>query len=225
MNIVASYRFLRRAIGLIGAVLPIVMPLGYSISTGDWRILPSVSSYYYTDMRNVFVGSLCSVGIFLICYHYQRLDDIFSYAGGALAIGVALCPAVPPDAGTTAKVVGVLHIVFAALFFVDMALMCWFLFTQTSSAAPATAPTQQKLTRNKIYRVCAVLILVFTALAGGSSLLPESFINTVHPLFWFEALVTFTFGVAWWIKGDTLFRDKDTGPAPSPVAPAPALTN
>ena len=222
MDIVASYRFLRRAIGLMGALLPVVVPLGYSISTGDYRILPSISSYYYTDMRNVFVASLCSVGIFLICYHYQKLDDIFSYVGGALAIGVALCPAVPPDPSRLASVAGVLHVVFAALFFVDMALMCWFLFTQTNP--PGAAITPQKNVRNGIYRVCAILILVFTALAGGSALLPESFIDAVHPLFWCEALVTFTFGVAWWVKGDTLFRDKTAGPTPEPEVPAAALT-
>ncbi|HEV2638576.1 MAG TPA: DUF998 domain-containing protein [Actinocrinis sp.] len=206
MELAASYRFLRRAIGLLGGLLPVVVPLGYSISTGDWRLYPSISSYYYTDMRNIFVAILCATGIFLICYRYQRLDDILSYVAGATSIGIALCPPVPPNPSTLASVAGVLHVVFAAVFFVTMALICWFLFTK--SDRPVQQRTPQKNVRNRIYRVCGILIAVFTALAGLSSFTPQSFVDAVHPLYWCEAVATVSFGVAWWIKGETLFTDK-----------------
>lgn len=81
MELAVSYLFLRRAIGLIGALLPVVLPLGYALSTGHWRLLASMSSYYYSDMRNVFVGSLCAVGVFLICYRYRHWDDVFATIG------------------------------------------------------------------------------------------------------------------------------------------------
>ena len=215
MEIVASYRFLRRAIGLLGGLLPIVVPLGYSISTGDYRLLPSISSYYYTDMRNIFVAILCAVGVFLICYRYERIDDVLSYVAGVSSIGIALCPPVPPDASTAARVAGVVHVVLAAVFFVTMALICWFLFTR--SDLPAQARTAQKNIRNGIYRVCGAVIAVFTALAGASSLLPKSFVDSYHPLYWCEAVATLSFGVAWWIKGETLFTDK------SPTLVTPGL--
>jgi len=205
MELAVSYLFLRRAIGLIGALIPIVVPLGYSLSTGSWRLLSSVSSYYYTDMRNLFVGALCAVGVFLICYRYQRWDDLFATFAGVFAVGVAFCPTAPPNASELARTVGVLHAVFAACFLVTMALMCWFLFTL--SDAPAELRPIAKNRRNLFYRVCALVILVFTALAGLSSFAPQSFIDTVHPLFWCEALATFAFGAAWWIKGQTLLRD------------------
>jgi hypothetical protein len=216
MEIVASYRFLRRAIGLLGGLLPIVIPLGYSISTGDYRLLSSISSYYYSDMRNIFVAILCAVGVFLICYRYERIDDVLSYVAGVSSIGIALCPPVPPDPSTAARIAGVVHVVLAAVFFITMALICWFLFTR--SDLPPQARTPQKNTRNKIYRVCAVVIAVFTALAGASSLLSESFTDSYHPLYWCEAVATLSFGVAWLIKGETLFTDK----VPGPVTPEPA---
>jgi hypothetical protein len=206
MELSVSYLFLRRAIGVIGTLLPVVLPLGYALSTGRWLLLASVSSYYYSDMRNVFVGSLCAVGVFLVCYRYRQWDDVFATLAGACAIGVALCPPKPSDASRLAAVAGVLHIVFAALFLVAMALMCWFLFTR--SDRPAGQRPAAKNARNLVYRVCAVAIVVFTALAALSSLASQSFVDTVHPLFWCEALATFAFGAAWFIKGQTLLRDR-----------------
>jgi hypothetical protein len=205
MELAVSYVFLRRAVGLVGALIPIVVPLGYCLSTGSWRLLSSVSSYYYTDMRNLFVGAMCAVGVFLICYRYRRWDGVFSTLGGAFAIGLALCPTAPPNPSALARTAGVLHIVFSASFLVTMALMCWFLFTL--SDAPPGSRTSAKNRRNLVYRSCAIAILGFTALAGLSSFAPQSFIRAVHPLFWCEALATFSFGLAWWIKGQTLLRD------------------
>ena len=209
MELAVSYLFLRRAVGLIGTLLPIVVPLGYSITTGHWLLLPSISSYYYTDVRNVFVGSLCAVGVFLICYRYQYWDDIFATLAGVFAIGVAFCPPVVPDPSGLARVMGVLHVVFAALFLITMALMCLFLFTRSS--VPKDQRTAAKNTRNVVYRVCGVLILAFTVLAGLSALTPKSFVDAVHPLFWCEAIATFAFGFAWWVKGQTLWKDVESG--------------
>lgn len=205
MELAVSYLFLRRAIGLIGALIPIVVPLGYSLSTGSWRLLSSVSSYYYTDMRNPFVGALCAVGVFLICYRYRRWDDLLATLAGVFAIGVACCPTAPPNPSDLARTAGVLHSVFAACFLVTMALMCWFLFTL--SDAPANSRPAAKNRRNLLYRGCSLAILLFTVLAGLASFTPQPFIDAVHPLFWCEALATFAFGIAWWVKGETLLRD------------------
>ena len=205
MELAVSYLFLRRAVGLIGALLPIVLPLGYSITTGHWLLLSSISSYYYTDVRNVFVGTLCAVGVFLICYRYRYWDDIFATLAGVFAIGVAFCPPVDPDPSGLARVLGVLHIVFAALFLITMALMCLFLFTR--SYVPKGQRSSAKNARDLVYRVCGVLILVFTGLAGLCAFASQSFIDEVHPLFWCEAVATFAFGLAWWVKGQMLFKD------------------
>jgi hypothetical protein len=205
MELAVSYLFLRRAVGLIGTLLPIVVPLGYSITTGHWLLLPSISSYYYTDVRNVFVGTLCADGVFLICYRYRYWDDVFATLAGAFAIGIAFCPPVPLNPSELARVMGVLHIVFAAAFFVAMGLICLLLFTR-SNVSPARR-TVGKKTRDVVYRVCGAVVLLFTALAGLSAFAPQSFIDDAHPLFWCEAIASFAFGFAWWVKGETLWRD------------------
>jgi hypothetical protein len=58
--LVISYLLLRKVIGILGFTLPFILSIGaYLISrTG---IQSSLSSYYYTDMRNVFVGVLCVI--------------------------------------------------------------------------------------------------------------------------------------------------------------------
>jgi uncharacterized membrane protein len=156
-------------------------------------------------MRNPFVGALCAIGVFLICYRYQYWDDIFATLAGVFAIGVAFCPPVPPSPSGLARVTGVLHVVFAACFLISMALMSLLLFTR--SDVPPAERTRRKNTRNLVYRICGILMLVLTALAGLSAFAPQSFIESVHPLFWCEAIATFAFGFAWWVKGQTLWRD------------------
>jgi hypothetical protein len=205
MELAVSYLFLRRAVGLIGGLLPMAVPLGYSITTGHWRLMESLSIYYYTDARNIFVGSLCAVGVFLICYRYQHWDDVISTFAGAFAIGIAFCPTTPPNPSELARVLGVLHDVFAIAFFVTMALMCLFLFTRSDAAPSDRSP--EKARRNLLYEICGAVILVCTVLAVLSSLASKFFVEEVHPLFWCEAVGTFTFGVAWWVKGQTLWKD------------------
>lgn len=49
----------------------------------------SVSGYYYTGVRDVLVGSLCAIGVFLFSYSgYDDWDKWLTNAAGLFAIGV-----------------------------------------------------------------------------------------------------------------------------------------
>ena len=61
--LVISYLSLRKAIGFIGLLLPVVLALG-NLLLGSAGLETSISRYYYTNMGNVFVGSLCAIGTF-----------------------------------------------------------------------------------------------------------------------------------------------------------------
>jgi hypothetical protein len=203
---IASYLNLRRGVGIIGTALPFVLLIGYSIVTGHFVTLRSISGYYYTDMRNILVGSMCATGVFLLSYRYDRLDNILSAVAGVCAIGVGLFPTKPSDATGTEKWVGNLHLVFATIFFLALAYFCFFLFTRSDRSQPRTG---RKLLRDTIYRTCGVIILV-SLIAGVVTdlVLPDSTISKVHPAFWCESLAIIAFGVAWFIKGETLFKDQ-----------------
>jgi len=61
----------------------------------------SMSGSYYTHMRNVFVGSMCAIGVFLIGYRRSRVDNWLSTFAGILALLVALFPTSRAGTGTS----------------------------------------------------------------------------------------------------------------------------
>ncbi len=53
----------------------------------------SISSYYYTDMRNLFVGILVAVGVFLHAYKgHEKIDNILASLAALCALLVAFVP-------------------------------------------------------------------------------------------------------------------------------------
>ena len=137
-QLVISYTLLRQVVGWIGTLLPIVLLAGLAISSTQSRP-DSMSGYYYTDMRNVFVGALCALGAFLGAYDgYDDLDRWITNIAGFCAVGVAFCPTKPtvcvPGAhacpassvaqlSTGQQVVGDIHVFFAVTTFVMLGLM------------------------------------------------------------------------------------------------------
>jgi hypothetical protein len=60
-----TYWTLRNAVGWIGTLLPFVLMLGVFLIFGGRVIESSISSYYHTGMRDVFVGALCGIALFM----------------------------------------------------------------------------------------------------------------------------------------------------------------
>jgi hypothetical protein len=137
-ELIVSDLFLRQTVGWMGTLLPIVLLVGNAISSSAPRP-DSISGYYYTDMRNIFVGTLCALGVFLVAYRgYDGVDEFITNVAGLAAIGVALCPTKPTvcTAGTEAcpassvarlstsqQVVGDVHLVLAAITLTALGLM------------------------------------------------------------------------------------------------------
>lgn len=207
--LVRSYLFLRKGIGIIGVALPFVLILGKVVLESP-GISGSISAYYYSVMRDVFVGSLWAIAIFLICYRYDYLDDIASTLAGVCAIGVSLFPTAPDvDPTPRQSAIGWAHLSFASCFFLILALMAIFLFRRTDQ----DTPTSRKLQRNMVYLSCGIAILACIALAACIVLVPNlagaSWLQRLHPIFWLEALSIFSFGIAWFVKGETfILRDE-----------------
>ncbi len=207
-----TVRRLRLGVGVLGMALPFVITIGYALQTGQAVLLHSISGAYYTDMRDIFVGSLCAIGVFLICYRYARPDDVLSTLAGLAAITVALFPTTPKGdqilVSSKDDATGIVHGVAAIILFLILAGFCFWLFPR--STAPATQTTRKK-TRNVIYYICGTLIVVGLGLAVlGSSILPDSVADQIKPLLWGEAVAVFAFGIAWFTKSNTIFRDRES---------------
>lgn len=221
--LVVSYLTLRKAIGILGIALPFVVSLGAGIIFRK-EIQNSLSGYYYTGMRDVFVGTLCAIGVFLLSYKgYERIDDIAADLASIFAIGVALFPTAPDGAvSDQARSIGYIHLGFAVLFFLTLIYFSLFLFTKTN---PSKSPTPQKLQRNMVYRacgtimgVCVALMIIYTLLTINQPSLYREF----HPLYWLETIAIVSFGFSWLTKGEAILKDQPA-PAMSVIDAAPLI--
>lgn len=183
-----SYLGVRRIIGLLGVALPVLLVVGDLLQGGEVR--DSISAYYYTGMRGVLVGSLWTIGAFLLSYRYARLDDVLGDIACTGAVVVALFPTKRADAPT--EWVSVVHFLAAAILFATFAIFCLLVFTKT---APHSRPSPVAVRRNRVYRACGVLIVVSIAVAllNWLGLVPV-------PLLVTESVAVWAFGAAWILK-------------------------
>ncbi|MFQ6005142.1 MAG: DUF998 domain-containing protein [Woeseia sp.] len=207
-RLIISYLTLRKIVGVLGTALPFVLFLGAVIIFGT-GIQDSISSYYHTGMRDVFVGTLCVIGFFLLSYKgYEPKDDRAGDLACVFAIGVALFPTTHGELiSDSARIIGYVHLIFAAAFFATLIYFSLRLFTKTN---PDIEPTDRKKQRNKVYRVCGytmsvcIILIIFYSLLGDT----VSSIKQYAPVFWLEGLAVVAFGISWLTKGEAILRDQ-----------------
>ncbi len=195
-----SYLTLRRVVGLMGVLLPVLLALGCLIISPQCDGLKeSISAYYGSSMRNLFVGILFTIGWFLFSYKgYEKRDDRAGDLACLFALGVALFPITNPH-----KWVQVIHLVSAAALFSTLAYFSIVLFTKSDGN-----PTLRKITRNRIYQICGWIMLVCIGLILVFKVfLQGTFIVSLKPTFWLETFALWAFGVSWMTKGKLLWDD------------------
>lgn len=196
-----SYLSLRKAIGWIGILLPFVLVLGHIVIFDGERPLTNMSVYYYTGMRDLFVGSICAIALFLFFYKgYDRWDEISADVAGLFALGVAFFPTV--EDGPWDWVAWV-HFSSAACFLVILALISIFLFTRGE-----VHPTEMKRKRNMVYRACGIIMLAALASIEVFFLFFDGINSDSGFVLIAETVTLVAFGISWLTKGGTLYPDK-----------------
>lgn len=217
-DLVLSFLSVRRAIGVLGYFLPLALLIYGSFS--PLGIPESISSSYYTPMREIFVGTLFAQAVFLWSYvgypgpgklindyTVSRVASI-SVALVALAptsfekadpaeISPAMCTLLQCLMGENSA--ALLHIAAAFTFFIALAVFCLVLFVQGDETK------SEKRKSNQIYRICGWLILISVGLIGllFATGLKDQLAN-FRPVFWLEFVATFAFATSWMVKGDTI---------------------
>jgi len=209
---IISYYTLRKAIGWLGLLMPIIVRWGAKLL----EKIPShdsISAYYYTSMRDVFVGVLAATGVFLFCYRGpDKKDNFWTNVAGLCAVGIALFPTDPiyherissqyaissVDCYSNHGPLG-FHIYVVAAFFLIISYLTIFRFRKPSQPYI----TKQKLTRNKIYVICGIVMVAMLI-----AIVALKAINKDLPIFWPETIAIVAFGIAWLVKGQTILKDK-----------------
>ena len=217
-GLILSYTALQRLLGYLGLALPIGLML-YAVmsSTG---LQPSISDFYYTPMGDVLVGTLCAMGVFLLCYRgYAPLikqhisDRQVSFIAGLAAIDVAIFPVArtnypPPCTPDACLLFGatwhpdVFHYGSAGIFFACLAIFCLILFPRGDQDAAGRIIWATP--RNKFYAVCGGLIVIsmlaMLPYVLGSQQTRDR-LGEYDYLFWWETLGILAFAASWLRKG------------------------
>lgn len=215
-DLVHSHTRVRLALGILGLLLPLILIIGGLFDQlrpddiGKTGIEPTISDFYHTTYRDVFVGSLCAIGVFLVSYRGHRRakgeiigDDWLATLAGTAAFVVAFFP---NGAGSDrasmmqlhfgAAAAETLHYLAAFVFFSSLAGFCLFKFAKTRSTW-----------RRKIYQACgatiiAMLILTmiavyFRKMTDGAA---HAIVESNNLIFWFEAIGIWAFALSWLVK-------------------------
>jgi hypothetical protein len=220
-----SYLLIRALVGVIGVLLPTAMfALEGTLLKSGWEVRGSLSAYYHSGARDLFVGALCVTGFLLLTYmaaQRNTWDYWLSTVAGVAVLGVALLPTSRPSSydgtpacgpgsdpippGCTAlqqrlgeDLVAGVHFTFAAIFILSLAAIC-FIF----------ARREERFTQNRrqarFHRICGSVILLGVAwvvVGNLASLEPFS----LEPLYVGEVVSVYAFGASWMVKSYDLFK-------------------
>jgi hypothetical protein len=197
---IISYLALRKLIGLAGIFLPILLPIGCFIHGSDSVLQDSISDYYYTQSRDVFVGILFVLGFFLLTYRgYESVDSTFANFGFVFAIDVALFPC-----RSCFTAVRVIHFTSAGLLF---AVFIWFslvLFTKSDKPVP----TRRKKQRNTVYLICGwIMVACIVGIGLSFMVFTQTQRADYNIIFWLESVALWSFGYSWLTKGQFMLKD------------------
>ncbi len=198
-----SYIAIRKAIGILGMSLPIlVIGLGAAVHL---QVADSLSGYYHTSVRDVFVSVLFASGLLLMVYQGSNpTDRHLTTAAGFLAILVVVFPTQPVDGAPgpigifllTPDVSWICHLVSAFSFFGLMGFICLFRFTRHDSKTPA-----DRIRLNFRYKVCGLFIVIGAVFTLTIKLCFRSYMQ-FYPVLVAESVILAAIGYGWFLKGD-----------------------
>jgi hypothetical protein len=195
----------RRLIGILGLLLPFLLYIfaGFRPTTPlpAWRLLDSISAYYYTGGVAVFVGVLFALALFLLTYPGYKgviADRVLGIVGGTAAILVALFPTkAPPGVSPLSwwtPQMAVIHYASAVVLFSSFILFAIWLFRKSNVPRRGDRPLDKRW-RDNVCLLCGI-VMIISVLVAASSLL------THWHIFWPESIAIGAFAISWLTKGE-----------------------
>ncbi|MGC5019337.1 hypothetical protein [Micromonospora sp. DT47] len=218
-----SYLLIRTVVGFIGIFLPLVFIIGEAyFLRGGVHVRGSLSSYYHSSMRDLFVASLCVAGFLLATYMagQRRTRDFWlSLVAGVAVLGVVFFPTSRPglvnDAprcGTTPMPAGcspvqqqlgetltaTIHFVCAAVFILSLAAIAFLFAYRERKWNDSTGMWL-------VQKICGwVIIAAVLWVAVGEMI--DATVWELTPLYLGEVASVWAFGLSWLLTGRDLLR-------------------
>jgi len=195
-----SFIIQRRGMALLAAAFPVIFLMSSSVLDRT-TFQTSISAYYWTlDLeRNIFVGFLCAIGVFLLLYKgYNWFEDRVLDVAGVSAVGIAFFPM--DKLGDCSSSGTSTHGIFAVIFFICISIIC--IFMSEHSLKEITDPHRLAIFR-RAYRWCSGIMIGSVTVAVLSRLLPEEYFLLLCQkslIFWVEAFGIWAFSAFWYIK-------------------------
>lgn len=219
-DILNSYCRIRKLIGILGFLLPIIIVIAYG------GFLPSISHYYYTRSAVFFIAILAAFGFFLISYQGYKVkenenskiccrlsDNLVTHIGGFAILIVILLPTCCTDTnlsichvcssqgfclfGHKNTIINLFHLSSAAIFFIAMGYMSLCNFTRGEDKKYYF-----------YYKLCGWVIYISLSLLVIEFLLRLAinphFNLTGYDVFIMETVMIFAFSISWLLKGRTI---------------------
>ena len=187
-----TYMALRKTVGWIGITLPFTLMFGNFLIFKGELMLRSISVYYYSEMRDVFVSALAAIAIFMFFYSgYGNKDKYVTTLAGILTLGVIFFPTTL--VGKT-DLIGMVHYACAASLFLLLAGISIFNF-------PRKRPGIEKQLTDKIQVICGLVMI-------GCVIAAAVYFTFFHIeghetcfVFVSESIALIAFGVSWLTEG------------------------
>lgn len=185
------YFSLRKAVGLIGMLLPFVLMLGNYLFFGGEAVLPTISQYYHSPMRDVFVGALLIMASFLFFYSgYGKTDRIFGIVAGSLALGVVVFPTSASATSSDSPV----HGFFAISLFVVLAAISIFDFPRKRPGMEKRITDRLQVISGLVMLGCVIAVCLYYAFRGFAK-------SEGYFVFILESIALIAFGISWFTEG------------------------
>lgn len=205
----------QRVIAVLSFFLPLSL-IGWSLISGE-GLRGSISEYYYTPMRDVFVGTLCALALFLWSYRgYHptnpelRVDRIVAKVASVAAALVALAPLKPRQDDWNCTLVQCLlganttywvHNVSAVIFILALAVFCLILFPMSA------IPRKDLGVRLVTYGVCGATIVIAVLLMVLWTFLPVEIyfmLGRYKPILVLETIALSAFSISWFLRSSAV---------------------
>lgn len=197
-----SYIAIRRSIGYLGVLLPILLITGGLLLNGG-TLEFSLSAYYHNNLGDIFVLFLGAAGMLLIAYRGGELIvRILTSLSGVLALLIILFPTYKPGIEGEYGVFkldplisGNIHMFCAISFFVILGIISFWRFTHHREGTP-----EERLKHDRWYKLLGLTIFICAAIYMFIAIFYRNAYAS-YPILILETIGLEAMGLTWLIKG------------------------